>query len=69
MSKKSLRKSTETDFVLKPITTMPLSLPSEKIKNLQLLLPYIHPNSRQYYDTFLTNLVEGNAEDSEENDD
>jgi len=69
LSKKSLRKSTETDFVLKPITTVPLPLPAEKIKDLQSLLPYIHSNSRQYYDSFLANLVDGNAEDSEENDD
>lgn len=69
MNKKSLRKSIETDFVLKPITTVSLPLPAEKIKDLQSLLLYIHPNSRQYYDSFLANLVEGNAQDSEESED
>lgn len=69
LDRKSLRKSTETNFVLKPIATTPLPLPTEKLKDLQSLLPFIHPNSRLYYNSFIANLVEGNADNSKENDD
>lgn len=66
LERKSTRKSVETNIVLEPISTTPLPLPTEKIKDLKSLMPYIHPNSRQYYESFMNNLVEGNPESSDE---
>jgi len=67
LERKSTRKSVETiNIVLEPISTTPLPLPTEKIKDLKSLMPYIHPNSRQYYENIMNNLVEGNPESSDE---
>lgn len=52
LARKSFRKSTETNFVLKPIATTPLPLPIEKLKDLQSFLPLIRPKSRLYYNSF-----------------
>lgn len=57
LERKSARKSVETNIVLGPISTTPIPLPAEKIKDLKSLMPYIHPNSRQYYESFMNNLV------------
>jgi len=62
---KSTRKSVETNIVLESISTTQLPLPTEKIKDLKSLMPHIHPNSRQYYKSFMNNLVEGNSESSD----
>lgn len=66
LERKSTRISVETNIALEPISTTPLPLPTEKIKDLKSLMPYIHPNSRQYYESFMNNLVEGNPESSDE---
>jgi len=46
LERKSTGKSVETN-ILEPISATPLSLPTKKVKDLKLLMPYIHPNSRQ----------------------
>jgi len=57
LERKNTQNLVETNIVLEPISTTPL--PTEKIKDLNSLMPYIHPNSRQYYESFTNNLVEG----------
>ncbi|KAJ8877997.1 hypothetical protein PR048_022460 [Dryococelus australis] len=72
----SRRHTTRTSLpTLTPISSTPLPLSADKVNDLKFHLQYIHPNSRQFHESFLNGLTQSSEltcrylpDDSGEND-